>query len=743
MKKKGAVPKGGAGKGGAKRGGLAKKKNSTSTSAVAASSQHAKDAATSAPSCTATSPCCSLATPASTTPSSAAAEGSATSANTSDAATSAVVCADAAKGTDDAPSPSPSQSASASASARDQAAAAAAAMGTPAAAATATPTTTTTGSRQPRALIVGGLGFGDEGKGSIVDFLCRAEGATLVVRHTGGPQAAHHIVLPDGKWHCFSQFGSGMLVPGVSTLLSKYMHVSPITLEPELDRLVSEMKVFNAKQRLWIDFGCPLVLPAHKLLGRLRELCRGKNRYGSTGAGVGIAALDTEAERRGDPNAPTVIRIKDLCDPAVLKDKLTRHYTEKLTLANAVISEYMSLAPPPEGVCCSCGKKGSTSRCTRCLNAYYCGTACQRGHWPTHKLSCKSFSARVAQLKHLDHNVTSYEPSALNEMLKLVKQMSQQYSLVALMELLTKFFNSYSSQFVNGTDFLRTTFGRGEAVVFEGAQAALIDKDHGFHPYITKTSCTSENALSLIAETGVPCTVSRIGVMRSYGVRHGAGPFVTESTDPSFAALVPEIHNTAETWQGKYRSGALDLLVLKYGVDIFGGVDYIALTHTDCMRKLGDKFSYCDEYEYTGAWEDCIPDFFDVVGTPQSQLQPQPQAQPGGAVVLRALRNPRSRTPAVSELSRSGKLAALMGSCRPRALQYLPVKPNPSTDDLGDLRSIVQTRAHGTNGFAHVDRGAVPADVMSLITAIEGHLCAPVGIVSFGAPATHKFFLNP
>ena len=49
--------------------------------------------------------------------------------------------------------------------------------------------------------VVVGVGFGDEGKGSIVDYLCRKENASLVVRFNGGPQAAHHIVLPDGQWY--------------------------------------------------------------------------------------------------------------------------------------------------------------------------------------------------------------------------------------------------------------------------------------------------------------------------------------------------------------------------------------------------------------------------------------------------------------------------------------------------------------------------------------------------------------
>ncbi len=52
------------------------------------------------------------------------------------------------------------------------------------------------------------LGFGDSGKGAISDFLVSHSHATAIVRYTGGPHAAHHVVTPDGRSHGFCQFGS-------------------------------------------------------------------------------------------------------------------------------------------------------------------------------------------------------------------------------------------------------------------------------------------------------------------------------------------------------------------------------------------------------------------------------------------------------------------------------------------------------------------------------------------------------
>ena len=57
-----------------------------------------------------------------------------------------------------------------------------------------------------RAVIVQGLGFGDEGKGATVDFLARELSADLVIRYCGGSQAGHNVALPDWARHTFSQF---------------------------------------------------------------------------------------------------------------------------------------------------------------------------------------------------------------------------------------------------------------------------------------------------------------------------------------------------------------------------------------------------------------------------------------------------------------------------------------------------------------------------------------------------------
>jgi adenylosuccinate synthase len=163
-------------------------------------------------------------------------------------------------------------------------------------------------------VIVVDLGFGDAGKGSIVDWLCATEPVHAVVRFNGGGQAAHNVVLPDGRHHTFAQFGAGTL-RGVPTHLSRYMLVEPLALAAEAAHL-AVLGVPDPFGLLTVDRAALLTTPYHREAGRARELARGEHRHGSCGMGIGETmayALDQPAA------APTV---GDCASPATLAEKL-------------------------------------------------------------------------------------------------------------------------------------------------------------------------------------------------------------------------------------------------------------------------------------------------------------------------------------------------------------------------------------------------------------------------------------
>lgn len=137
-----------------------------------------------------------------------------------------------------------------------------------------------------RDVCVFGLGFGDEGKGATVDWLCRTTDVDEVVRFNGGPQAGHNVVQPDGKHHTFSQFGSGTF-HRVPTFLSRFVFVDPVRAAFEAQHL-QELGIGNPWRLLRVDPHCPLVVPDDAVRGLALEAGRA-TPHGSCGVGFGAA----------------------------------------------------------------------------------------------------------------------------------------------------------------------------------------------------------------------------------------------------------------------------------------------------------------------------------------------------------------------------------------------------------------------------------------------------------------------
>ncbi|MCK6548017.1 adenylosuccinate synthetase, partial [Myxococcota bacterium] len=168
-----------------------------------------------------------------------------------------------------------------------------------------------------RAHVVVDLGFGDAGKGLVVDHLVRRTGAPLVVRYNGGAQAGHNVVTPDGRHHTFAQLGAGTFA-GAKTWLSRHVIVHPTALVAEA-RALEEKGVSGPLATVEVSDRARVVTPFHQALNRLRELARGDARHGSCGAGIGECVAD--ALRHPDD----VVTAADLrAPPGVLAPKIER-----------------------------------------------------------------------------------------------------------------------------------------------------------------------------------------------------------------------------------------------------------------------------------------------------------------------------------------------------------------------------------------------------------------------------------
>ena len=356
-----------------------------------------------------------------------------------------------------------------------------------------------------KSLIVVGLGFGDEGKGSWVDHLVREHGIKYVVRMNGGAQALHYVVTPQGVLHGFAQFASGMFVPETITVHSRFMLIEPQALLSEAQSL-QRKGVYEPLSRMIVSEDAAVITPFNRLLNRIQEISRGGSRHGSCGFGIGLTQQDVETL------GEQALYVRDL-QGCKSREKLVRLREMKLEQAKLFENEQ-----------------------NRDL---------------------------VAALEGTD------------------------------IDFYVRMFNFYASSVEVVPEARIQQILRENSAVFEGAQGVLLDQDYGFFPHCTRSTTTFKNALTLLDEAGFSGETTKIGLLRSYATRHGAGPFVTQDAD----LVLPACNNQTNDWQGTFRIGWFDSVAARYALEVVGGVDQLALTNIDRLNGLsGVKFA--DAYEH-------------------------------------------------------------------------------------------------------------------------------------------------
>lgn len=146
-------------------------------------------------------------------------------------------------------------------------------------------------------------------------------------------------------------------------------------------------------------------------------------------------------------------------------------------------------------------------------------------------------------------------------------------------------------------------FAAAGRLVFEGAQGVLLDEWRGLHPYTTWSTVEPRNARAMLARIDAPGYV--LGVTRAYQTRHGAGPFPSEDA----ALEIPEPHNGTGRYQGAFRLGHLDPILLRYAVRACDGVDGLAVNHLDAVGDIRTTTGYVTADGFIdridcGVWQD-------------------------------------------------------------------------------------------------------------------------------------------
>jgi adenylosuccinate synthase len=151
---------------------------------------------------------------------------------------------------------------------------------------------------------------------------------------------------------------------------------------------------------------------------------------------------------------------------------------------------------------------------------------------------------------------------------------------------------------------LNHAIDHGEKVMFEGAQGALLDIDHGTYPFVTSSSSTAGGA---VTGTGVgPTRIgSVIGVTKAYVTRVGEGPFPTEIHDSTSDLLRARGQEYGAVTGRPRRCGWLDLPLLRYS-NMINGTEWLVVTKMDVMDECAE-IPVCTGYKINGKLTDVIP----------------------------------------------------------------------------------------------------------------------------------------
>ena len=355
------------------------------------------------------------------------------------------------------------------------------------------------------AIVLVGAQWGDEGKGKATDML--GGRVHYVVRYQGGNNAGHTVVIGEESY-ALHMLPSGVLSPEVVPVIGNGVVVDPRVLLEEIDALQAR-GVSCAK--LLISANAHLIMPYHRALDKVTERYLGSARIGTTGRGIGPTY--------GDKIARVGIRVQDLFDPGIFRQKLELVLREKNQMLTKV------------------------------------------------------------------YNRRGIEPAGIaNEYIGYGERLLPYVADTSLV--------------------LGQALDEGRVVLLEGAQATMLDVDHGTYPFVTSSSPTAGGAC---AGSGIgPTRITKvIGVVKAYTTRVGAGPFPTELTDEQGEWLRKTGGEYGVTTGRPRRTGWFDTVVARYSTRVNGITDYF-LTKLDVLSSL-DKVPVCVAYEIDGKRHDELP----------------------------------------------------------------------------------------------------------------------------------------
>lgn len=215
----------------------------------------------------------------------------------------------------------------------------------------------------------------------------------------------------------------------------------------------------------------------------------------------------------------------------------------------------------------------------------------------------RSTAIRMSDLRHFDqleHKLHRIVPIKNATLAALAQYAGEDFTPIVVDELLA-WLRPLAEQLVphltDAAGVLHERIRKGERILFEGANATLLDIDHGTYPYVTSSNCSS---LGVHTGTGVAGhhVTNVIGIVKAYQTRVGGGPMPTQLDDAT-GDKIREVGREYGTTTGRpRRCGWLDLVALKYTATVSGATG-LSIMLLDVLAGL-PELKVCTAYELDG-----------------------------------------------------------------------------------------------------------------------------------------------
>nr|CAD7424414.1 unnamed protein product [Timema monikensis] len=376
--------------------------------------------------------------------------------------------------------------------------------------------------------VVLGAQWGDEGKGKVVDML--ATEVDIVCRCQGGNNAGHTVVV-DSTEYDFHLLPSGIINPKCKSVIGNGVVIHLPGLFDELEK--NEAKgLANWEDRLLISDRAHIVFDFHQQVDGLQELEKGQKSLGTTKKGIG-PTYSSKATRNG-------IRVADLLgdfDQFIENGCMVYDIT---LIIDWIAGNREIMVRFWSGVLWVVSHALSSCKCRfQSLASVY-----QR-MFPDLQVNVE---AEIVRYKAYAERVRPYV--------------------------------------VDTVSYLHSALKKGQRVLVEGANAAMLDIDFGTYPYVTSSNCSIGGVCTGLGLP--PCHIGEvIGVVKAYTTRVGDGPFPSELKDEIGELLQTRGSEVGVTTKRKRRCGWLDIPLLQYTA-VVNGYSALCLTKLDILDTLSE-----------------------------------------------------------------------------------------------------------------------------------------------------------